>query len=357
MLRRATLSAVLAAGGFMMAATSGAVAQEEIKITAISGLPPASIGTRLMRDYFIPEIDRILAEKGEYKIAWTQAYAGSVAKQPDVFEAVGDGVGDVGYVNTLFEGDKLPLDQITYVTPFGTDDSVKLIGVIDKLRAAIPEMDAAYKRHKQEYLAGVVIDTYHVETVFPVKTLADLDGRKIGAPGLSANWLTNTGATPVAGALSTYYNSMQTGVYDGIIIFESAIAPFKFYEVAKYVAKVNIGSPYASAITVNDRRMQDLPESVQAAFRTVGQAYQAEVANEYVTSGQKSLAAAAEKGAEVTEFPADERTKWAKALPNIAQQWAQDLDAKGMPGTKTLNTYMELSREAGIQHARAWDKE
>src|SRR3546814_16677138 len=118
MLKRATLS-ILAAGGLAMATTTGAVAQEEIAITAISGLPPASIGTRLMRDYFIPEIDRILAEGGAYKINWTQAYAGSVAKQPDVFEAVGAGVADVGYVNTLFEGDKLPLAQITYVTTFG----------------------------------------------------------------------------------------------------------------------------------------------------------------------------------------------------------------------------------------------
>lgn len=357
MAKTGLLPAAIASVSMLAAMATGAHAQEVIKLTAISGLPPASIGTRLMNDFYMTEVDKILANTGDYKIEWTRGYAGSVAKQPDVFEAVGDGVGDLGYVNTLFEGDKLPLEQITYVTPFGTDESVKLIGVIDKLRGEIPAMDEAFKRHKQEYLAGVVIDTYHLETVYPVEKLADLEGHKIGAPGLSANWLTNTGATPVAGSLSTYYNSMQTGVYEGIIIFESAIAPFKFYEVAKYIALANIGSPYASAVTINDRRMRDLPEQVREAFRTVGEAYQAEVAQEYVTSGQRSLAKAKENGAVITPFPAEERTKWANALPNIAQQWAKDLDDKGLPGTETLNTYMQLSRDAGIQHARAWDKE
>ena len=54
---------------------------------------------------------------------------------------------------------------------------------------------------------------------------------------------------------------------------------------------------------------------------------------------------------------ADERRRWALALPNIAKAWAKRLDDKKLPGTKVLNTYMDLSRKAGIKFARDWDKE
>lgn len=353
--RKLILASALAAVAATLA--GGASAQQEIQLTAISGLPPASVGTRLIRDHFIPEVDRLLAEKGQYKIAWTQAYAGSVAKQQAILKAVGDGIGDVGYVNTLFEGDKLPLEQITFVTPFGSGNPGKVLDVIDQLRAQVGDMNAAFERQKQVYLGGVVIDTYHVESTFEIKSLDDLKGRKLGAPGLSANWLTGTGATPVAGSLSTYYNSLQTGVYDGIITFESAIAPFKFYEVAKYVALVNIGAPLGSALTINQARFKALPEPVRAALTKVGMTYQAAVAEDYRTSGEKSMEAAKAAGAVITEFPASERQRWARVLPNIAKQWAADLDAKNIPGTKALTTYMDLSRKAGIEHARAWDKE
>jgi TRAP-type C4-dicarboxylate transport system substrate-binding protein len=334
-----------------------ASAQEIIKLTAISGLPAASIGTKAVKDVFIPEVDKRLAAGGKYKIIWTQAYGGSVAKQDAMLRAIQDGIGDIGYVNVLFHGDKLPMEQITYVTPFGSRDTPKVMKVLEQMRAQIPEIDKAYHDQGQVYLAGIAIDTYHLETTFPVKSLDDISGRKIGAPGLSANWLTNTGAVPVAGQLSTYYSSMKTGVYDGIIIFESAIAPFKFYEVAPYVAEANIGSMFASALTINKKRWDELPKDVQVAMREAAKIYQDTVSTDYLSAGERSLKAAAAKGAKITELSEDERKRWAKALPNVAKAWAEDLEKKGLPGKNILATYMDLSRKAGIQHVRAWDKD
>ena len=62
------------------------------------------------------------------------------------------------------------------------------------------------------------------------------------------------------------------------------------------------------------------------------------------------------KGAKVAPFGEAERRAWAHALPNIAKQWAADLDKKGLPGTKILNTYMAELRNAGVKPARDWDK-
>jgi len=41
-------------------------------------------------------------------------------------------------------------------------------------------------------------------------------------------------------------------------------------------------------------------------------------------------------------------------MPNIAQEWAAKLDSQGQPGTKTLETFLRLSKEAGLGFARDW---
>lgn len=351
------LVAAVAAAVVVTGIGGSAVAQESIKLAVIAGHPPLTLGVSRIRDLFIPEVDRQLAAAGKYKIDWTQAYGGTVAKPPAVFEAIESGIGDIGYVPALFEGDKLPLEQITYVTPFGTADIGKLNGVMGKLREKIPEMNKAYVKHKQVWLAGIGVDDYHFVSKFPIRTSDDLNGKKIGTAGLAANWLKNTGAVSVAAGLPDYYNAMQTGVYEGIITFESAVNPYKFQEVAPYVTKVSFGAMSASVLTINKSRWDRLPAPVRKAITDAAAKYETDVAAAYQVAGEKSLEAAAAAGAKIEPFPEAERQRLASKLPNLAKAWAEDLDKRGFPGRKALDAYMALSREAGIRHARQWDKE
>jgi TRAP-type C4-dicarboxylate transport system substrate-binding protein len=347
-----------ATGAIGLAVLTGpSAAVEEIKITAASGLPPFSDGTKQIIKFLIPEINKRLAAKGDYKIKWTTGWGGSIAGQFDLFEGIEDGVADLGYVNTLFEGAKLPLEQFTYVTPFGSEDLKKVIAISTELRAAVPEMDKQFAKHNQRRLGIFGIKTYHFETTFPIKTLNDIKGRKFGAPGLAANWIADTGAVAVSGSLSQYYNALQTGVYDGIVIFESGIGPFKFFEVAPYVTKVGTGSMLASNLTFNEDKWASLPKAVQDVFTEVGLEWVDVAATGAIDGSQRSMDIAVAGGAVVSEMSRADIKTLAATIPNLAQRWAKEADAKGLPGTKVLSTYMELSRKAGIVHARAWDKE
>jgi hypothetical protein len=44
-------------------------------------------------------------------------------------------------------------------------------------------------------------------------------------------------------------------------------------------------------------------------------------------------------------------------MPNIAQEWAQQMDEQGLPGTEVLSAYMEEMRSTGAEPVRNWDKE
>lgn len=336
---------------------SAAYAQETIRLTVLAGLPPTHTGVSVVLNTFIPEVDRILAESGEYKIDWTEAVGGTVAKQPAIFEAIEDGIGDIGYVNTLFEGDKLPLEQITYVTPFGSTDVQDVVKIMTQLRSQVPEMNEAFEDHNQLHLASVCVDNYQLITKDPVRSLSELQGLKIGVPGLSANWIKDTGAVPVSGSLSEYYNAIRTGVYDGIVVFESAIGPFRFHEVAPAIGKVDFGATYASALTINKGRFEKLPAPVQEAIVSASKVFEVKVNEYYATRGANSVNTALEGGAAIYEWPQSERVALVNAIPNFAKVWAADADSKGLPGTKVLNAYMSLSRDAGVEHMRKWDEE
>ena len=274
-----------------------------------------------------------------------------------MLEAVQDQIVDIGYVNTVFEGSKLPLAQINFVTPFGSNDLVKVLSIYDQLRSEIPQIDEAFLQNGQRLLATTGIRDFHLLSTFPINKVSDLKGRKIGAPGLSATWLDGTGAVAVSGSLSQYYNSLKTGVYDGILTFESAIAPFKFYEVAPIITKVGFGSLLSSAVTINEARWQSLPEEVQDAILDVSHEYQELVGEKVTAASQKSLDTAAAKGAEINVLAPEEVQKLVHSMPNLALNWAKNIDAKGLPGTGIINAYMKLSREAGITFVRDWDKE
>jgi TRAP-type C4-dicarboxylate transport system substrate-binding protein len=338
--------------------TTSMVSAETFQLTVVAGHPPITKGVAAVRDYFIPEINRRLEEAGgEHSIEWTEAYAGSVADVRGVLEAVEDGIADFGYVPHLFEADAVPLEQITYVTPFGTNDLPLLMQVISQLHAEIPEIGEGWARHNQMVLAPVGIDTYHFVTNFPIDEISDLDGRNIGTAGLALNWLNGSGAIPVSGALPSFYNSMSTGLIDGVMTFESAIAPYDFFEVAPYITRMNFGAQYASALTVNLDTWDRLPEEVRDIILAVSEEYRDQAAVDYFEGGQASLNIAVENGATISDIPTDVRAAYAGQMPNVALEWAADLDARGLPGTQVLETYMRLAQEAGIEFARTWTEE
>ena len=94
-------------------------ATQTIKLTAVSGYAPTAVWVNVFQTHFIPEVDRRLAAKGNYRIEWNQAW-GTVAKPRGELDALQNGLGDIGIVQTVFHPDKLPMFNIGYVTPFIT---------------------------------------------------------------------------------------------------------------------------------------------------------------------------------------------------------------------------------------------
>lgn len=352
--RNLMLSAVALAAAL---AGSPALAQQTIKLTAAAGHPPVFLWVKTVDEVLIPEVDkRLAAAGGKYKIEWTKAWGGTLLKLGSESKGVADGVADLAIVSTVFEAAKFPLQNVSYFTPFGSDDIALVSRTIADLQRSVPAMGDAWTKNGLVYLGGMSLDTYHIWSKFPITKIEDLQGKKLAAPGPAANWVRGTGAVPVAGTLNTYYEDIKSGVSDGAVVFVTGAGAAKLHEVAPHITKVNFGAQFAGGVAINKARFDRLPPEVQKALREAGDVWAAAYAAAQTAAVNATLKRMVDAGAKVGELSDAERKRWADALGPVARTWATDSQSKGLPANEVLNAYMSALAKAGTKLPRDWTK-
>ncbi len=350
------LSVAALAVGVMGAMSPTTVQAADFKLTASSSHPPVVPWVKTIQDHVVPESVKRAKALG-HEIEWTEAYAGALYNFQNTLEGIADGLGDVGWVGTLWEPNKLPLQNVTFVMPFVTGNVKLAADIQNALHRDIPEMKQAFFDNNQVYLGPQSIDDYVIVSKTPINSVADMKGKKFYAPGASAAWLEGTGAIGVNGGLPVYYNGIQTGVTDGAVVPVTGIVPFKLHEVAPYIVDVGMGGGMTGALTMNKDTFDRLPPELQEMFLELGQEYGDLVAQRVAGFNKASLTKILPgAGATVITLPLEEQKKWADGLPDLAGAWAERMKEKGLPGDQVIKAYMEGVRAAGETPVRNWDQ-
>jgi TRAP-type C4-dicarboxylate transport system substrate-binding protein len=328
-----------------------------IELTMASSHATTIAWVGILHTLVVPQTNARLEARGSpYRVRWTEAYGGSLYKYENTLEAVEIGLTDMGWVGTLWELSKMPLQNVTYYAPFATDDHAMILDIFNELHRTMPAMTEAWTEQNQKFLGASVVDTYQLMTNFPVDSVDDLRGRKILAPGPSAAWLEGTGAVAVDGSLTTYYTQLQTGVADGVLTILTGAAPYRIHEVAPYITMVGIGGQLTGAFAINLDTWRGLPDDVRAVLEELGLEYSEALAGELGRRYEAGLARMQSEGAIVSELPLAERERWLAAMPNIAQRWAEATEARGIPAGEAVRAYMNAVRERGGRPLRDWDR-
>lgn len=330
---------------------------EEYSATIVAGHPPVFRWVKMFDEAFIPAVTANLEGSG-HSMSFTPQYGGSIAKVGEELEAIEAGLAELGTCQALFDPAKLAEQNVTYYTPFVSDDVRAVSELMGRLQLEDPRLQQAYADNGVVYVgAPIAIDDYLLMTDFPVNSLSDLEGRKIGAPGAALNWLSGTGAVGVSGNLTTYYNELKTGVFDGVIVFASAALPGKLYEVAPNITRFGLGAQYAGAICANADWWGGLEPEVQTALMDAGETTHQWYLGNLEGFVELSFQKMGEAGATITDASDEMRQTWAASMDNAAVTWAEALDADGRPGSEVLKLYMEEMRAAGATPLRNWDQE
>ncbi len=350
-IRRRAFNAALAAtfGATML---PGRAFAKDIRLTMASSHPTAVPWVGVLQKHVVPESNKRLEAAGsDSRIAWTESYGGALYKFDKTLEAVSDGITDLGWVGTLWEESKMPLQNVSFYTPFVSDDLPAMLGLVNRLHDEMPALSGAWDKQDTVFLGASGIETYHLLTKEPFGGFDDLKGKKIIAAGSVGNWLKGTDAAAVNAGLPGFYNMLKTGVADGVLIAFSGAFPFKLYEVAPHITKVGLGAQMTGGLAINKRSWNKLPEDVQAVLLTLGQEYSASHAAILMGVADKFEGIMQDAGATVQVMDQADRVKWVNAMPDLAAEWR---DASGGAAGEVLTTYLAGMKDLGYEAPRAW---
>ena len=331
---------------------------EVIPLIAVDSYATTALWTLVFVEYFIPEVDRRLAEAGNYKIRWNKAFGGTIAKTRGVLDSLQYDLADIGIITTPYHPDKVPFHNLPYATPLVSSDIGLVARTMSELVRKYPVLADQWKTYKLIFLTTAgSIDSYQVFTNYEVKTLDDFKGRKIAGVGLNLRFLTGLEASAVNSGISDWYNNLATGLIDGLIGWIEGTIAYRLYEVAPYMVDVRLGAVPTKSIVVNERTWARLPEEVQTVLLEVAADYRDELARETDRRAARSTQAYLEFGGSILTLSDEQRREWAMGLPNIAKEWADDMEEHGMPGHEILRDYMDIMRANDQPIMRHWDRE
>ena len=214
-----------------------------------------------MKKIWLPWVDKMnTLGEGMFKI---EVYVGGALNRvpPKQLKILKDGVADIAFI-------------LPYYTPgiFADDAVVEIPFLADK---AIDGSLAVHNLLMEGMLRGyedvvpLMIATgqqYAVHTTYPVKTPADLKGKKIRAAGQIQHFIAQAcGAAPIGLPVTKIAESMSRGVIQGTTNEWNAMRTFKIEDVAKYHCMLPMGTS-TFALIMNKNSFNNLPKKAQDIF-------------------------------------------------------------------------------------------
>ncbi len=352
---KATRAKIAILTASLLSVTGFAAHAEDITLRIGAGHPAGpAVYVGDTANFFVPEVKKRVEAETDHTIEFVEGYGGAIAGVAETLEAVQNGILDIGAYCMCFEPAKLFLHNFPYYAPFGPQDSKQQMQAVRAVYDKTPWLTEVFEKDYKQTLLGLHgWDNYHLGTTDPWDTVEDLKGVKVGGAGPNLPWLEYAGAVPVQSTLPDGYLSLQTGVYNGWLMFPSAYLGFKFYEPAPHYTQIGFGAMGVNALTMNSKKLSKLPEDVQKIIMEVGRAYEDQAGDSLNTRQEAGLKGLAEVGAKMKELPEEARAGWAASLAEFPGKQAKEADGRDLPGTEVMTNYLEAVAATGY----AWPHE
>lgn len=362
-MRRKAVACAFAYIGACSVATAAALAsrtvhaQPEIKLTVAAGHPITMPWVKHLRETFIPTVNSELARTGRFRIGWNEVYSGAIARLGAELEAIESGAADVGIVNTALQPARMPLQQLSALTPFGPTDARVVTRVMNDMHQRLRPMSRSWEQFNQVHLTGFSLEDQVLVSTQPIARIEDLASRRIGVPPPSLAWFKGAGLNAGPANPSSYPNDLRTGVFAAVLSTPPSVVASKIFETAPHVTRVGFGALYMGALSVNRKRWDALPREVRSALQRAGEEYSAAYEREQFVRSVNSSDSLRNQKVNLTTWSDAERARLARAIENPTIAWVEQLDKQKLPGRALLRAYMDAVRAEGVTFSRDWERE
>jgi TRAP-type C4-dicarboxylate transport system substrate-binding protein len=273
-----------------------------------------------MKKIWLPWVEKMnTLGKGMFKI---DVYVGGALNRvpPKQLKILKDGVADIAFILPYYTPGTFPDDTVLEI-PFLADKSIDAsmaahnLLMKGKLRGyddIVPLMLAAGQQ-------------YALHTTFPVKTPADLKGKKMRAAGQIQHYIAQScGAAPIGMPVTKIAESMSRGVIQGTTNEWNGMRTFKIEDVARYHCMLPMGTP-TFLMAMNKKSFDKLPKKAQDIFmdnREYTARLWAEQMDKSLDEHHKKIEA--DPKHQVYYPNADEIEQWKKAIQPAVDKWLQE---------------------------------
>ncbi len=178
---------------------------------------------------------------------------GALASAKETLSAIRDKAIDAGYIVDIYTPAALPETAMLSGLALLVQDPWVATGAMNEtILLNCPACRERLKENNVVPLGIVSTSTFSPMCTSEIKTVADLQGKKIRATSAWANWVNAVGGVAVNIPSSEIYEALQRGQADCSMGPPSHLPNYSLYEVVKYVTDLPLGA-YMGALVLNVR--------------------------------------------------------------------------------------------------------
>ena len=191
----------------------------------------------------MPDVIKMIDAETKGAIKWKLVPGSQLADAKATFTAVKDGLMHAGLGIVTYVPNAIPSVYAIYSTLiFGENDPVAAtLAALETMYLHCPSCTEEAKKNNAVLLGGWVSSSYVLACSSPIKTLAELKGKRVRATGGNADMLKQAGMVPVGATLVEAVGLLQRGGLDcqhGVVDW---LRTFGYADVAKYVMDYPLG--------------------------------------------------------------------------------------------------------------------
>ena len=312
-----------------------AVEWKKLNLSFATFQPETAVGNKNI--YLLEEK---INERMDGAITFDYYYSGTLCSNVDTLDAVISGVADIGYITIGNYPGRLALTSL-----------FDQCGIVwNNTTAASSAMKEFIETMQPEELDEVVCLLYSVSTpgsiasVEPLRTFEDLKGVSMRSTSTTTAAVEAMGAVPMTIEWSECYEALRNGMVDALYTIPGACASSLIQEVAPY-ATINPFYTTSYMYVMNKDVYESMPAEQQALFMELINEVQAEYTNYYAGNfdGDEKAQNYFHEIEELIFLEDEDLEKLEGAVGHLIDNYATELDAKGVDGTGALAFIRELA--------------
>jgi len=322
--------------GFVIALFAApAFSAKVLTLKVANYFPPPAPHSKIFEDFA-----RDLEQRTNGRIKIQYFAGGSLLKAQRMYEGVVTGIADIGFSHVEYTPGRMPVTEACDM-PIGYPSGWVANEVVNDFYNEFKpkEWDKVKILWMSSSTPNVIISKK------PVRTLEDMKGLTLRAPGRVGDNMKALGATPAPTPIMETYDAIAKGVIDGVNTPYETLRSFRFAEVAKYVtADWQVGSVYTFYVAMNKNSYRKIPPDLKGIFDELCGEYKEKMALMWNSIDFEGKEFAEKNGVHFTYLSDEQAAKWKAAVQPVIANYVKQMVSKGY-SEKTVNGWLKFLRD------------